>query len=71
MLIYNARIINEGKTYVGYLTTRGDKISLLAEGQPSDLIWQQEKQRIKEQKENKFAFRYFSVIFSLLSIGNN
>ena len=49
MLIYNARIINEGKTYVGYLTTRGDKISLLAEGQPSDLIWQQEKQRINAE----------------------
>lgn len=36
MLIYNANIINDGKIYWGYLATKGDKIALVAEGNPSE-----------------------------------
>ncbi|MBO7234846.1 MAG: dihydroorotase [Paludibacteraceae bacterium] len=46
MLIYNARIINEGRSFVGYLTTRGNKITRVCEGVPAECVWEQETERI-------------------------
>lgn len=41
MLIYNAQIINEGRIYMGYLATKGNKIALVAEGKPSETVLRQ------------------------------
>ena len=46
MLIYNARIINEGKSFVGYLTTKGNKITQVAQGTPPDCVWEQQTERV-------------------------
>ena len=49
MLIYNAHILNEGKTYMGYLATEGAKIAHVAEGTPSEALLKQHTETIDAQ----------------------